>query len=504
MAMQAFTEFNNELRQGKNRSEAWLNVKDNVKRALLTYTATAAASAVVESLADAFRDDDKYQSFAEKWLEAMTGGGKLLESNLVNNLMLSTKLPLVSDLISIMQGYEEGRTDTQWFVNLKRSYEIWREVIGLSLGIIDEPTDITYNGNMTPWGVIYDSLKTLSQISGLPAANLTRDMIALYNNTVAQFTENPLSTYSPGPKGEIKYAVRDGYISAEEANEMLIDQELVEDEDEAYWLIREWTDEDGDFGKYDELTEALRAGDSTAFETAANELTEHGVKQSAVESKVRSTLREWYEGDDEGTRAMPDKQKVIRYLQEFGGKSEEEARQLVEQWTCKVVTGIAYSDIKTAYLDGDISADRAAQLRKDYGGYSETDAAKTVEQWKFEKETGIAYSEMQEAFENGELTATEFVENRAEIGKSEDYVKAVAAYGEYAAPAGMSKESFYSKWVAMKDMTKDVDADGNTVTSLQEKRWAFIDSLDLSAAQKDVLHLAFYDAKTLKKTPWHN
>lgn len=50
----------------------------------------------------------------------------------------------------------------------------------------------------------------------------------------------------------------------------------------------------------------------------------------------------------------------------------------------------------------------------------------------------------------------------------------------------------------------DKDSNGESITgSKQNKIWAYIDSLNLSNAQKDYLHLCSYSAKTLNKAPWH-
>lgn len=51
----------------------------------------------------------------------------------------------------------------------------------------------------------------------------------------------------------------------------------------------------------------------------------------------------------------------------------------------------------------------------------------------------------------------------------------------------------------------DKDKNGESITgSKQNKIWAYIDSLNLTNAQKDYLHLCSYSAKTLNKAPWNS
>ena len=50
----------------------------------------------------------------------------------------------------------------------------------------------------------------------------------------------------------------------------------------------------------------------------------------------------------------------------------------VTKWTAKVVTGIAYDDIKDEYLAGKITASRAAEMYVKYGGMSQEEAQEKV------------------------------------------------------------------------------------------------------------------------------
>ena len=52
------------------KGAAWKNAGGKVTVAIGAYAASQIAAAIVESIADVFKDDDDYETFLEKWLEA--------------------------------------------------------------------------------------------------------------------------------------------------------------------------------------------------------------------------------------------------------------------------------------------------------------------------------------------------------------------------------------------------------------------------------------------------
>ena len=153
------------------------------------------------------------------------------------NVDILSKLPILKDFVSLASGYSNGRMDTEWIKNLIDAYRIWDETIKLDIGKLDKPTDVTYNGNMTLYGKIYKTLKAFSQIAGLPANNTVRDVIMLWNTiagAVGKGDEWTIHTYDSGPENQIKYGLRDGYLTREEAQQLLVDKGLADDENDAY------------------------------------------------------------------------------------------------------------------------------------------------------------------------------------------------------------------------------------------------------------------------------
>lgn len=217
---------------------------------------------------------------------------------------------------------------------------------------------------------------------------------------------------------------------------------------------------------------------------------------------------------------------AVNYLVKYGKTYRADAEATVQQWQCEKDTGFKYSELKDLYVAGTISADRAAALRSKYGGASEDDAKSTVLQWQCVKDTGIEYSDIRKAYEEKRVSG-ETVENMLMKygGKSKDDAAArrekydftianpgtedisdaaVQKYNESVAAAGISGKDYYTSWQMYNRTESDYDENGKPISySKLYKIAAYIDSLNLTNAQKDAMFCAFYTARNLRRTPWH-
>lgn len=201
LLMDAVSSYHLDVR-ANGKQGAWRRNSAKIGTAFSTYVASAAFAAVVESVADAFRDDDN-DEFWEKFLEALLGEGvtarirgekstesilaSLLSGNLAQDLTIIGKLPYVKSMYSTLQGYKSKDMSSAAFDAIIDSVKIWQETVRLANGKLDSPTKVTYYGNMTDWGKIYKSLQAISQLSGIGGSNLTRDVLAVWNSTVGEF-----------------------------------------------------------------------------------------------------------------------------------------------------------------------------------------------------------------------------------------------------------------------------------------------------------------------------
>lgn len=487
LLLKAYTDYTAELRATGDKKAAWRNASGKIARALATYLVSAAASGLAESIVDACRDDDEYATWLEKYLSALIGAkykdGKFsgvdpLESNLFMDVDILSKLPILKDFMSMISGYENDRMDTEWIKNLIDAYRIWDETIKLETGKLDEPTDVTYNGNMTLYGKIYKTLKAVSQATGLPISAASREVVTLWNTiagAAGKGDEWTIHTYDSGPENQIKYGLRDGYLTREEAQQLLLDKGLADDEDDAYWKVDKWATGEG---KYDEALAAVLSGDKAAFDEQAKDLKEHGIGEKQLQSKVRSQTEEWYVGDDDGKRSIT-KEQALKILQQYGGKDADEAQKLVQKWTCEVVTGTDYDDIKDLYLDGKLTRSRAVDMLVRYGGMTQEDAQNKID-------------------------TADFVKAHPECDGIS--VEAVQKYNEQAKPAGLDAGTFWEAYQFKNDARTARDSNGKAISGqgAMDKVAAYIDGLNLSREQKNALFLCFYSQTSLNKIRWSN
>ena len=317
---------------------AKMAVKRNWKtagRAWQAYILSAVASAMVEALADAWRDpgDDKD---TQKLLNAF-------RDNLGSDLNPLNKLPGLRDIFSIFEGYDTNRTDMAAFSNLNKAIAIWKETIQLANGTIDEATDTTYHGNMTIYGKVYKTAQALSQLSGLPVSATMREAQALWNNTVGR--------WAPG----LKQKTYD--------NEK---QRLIQKAGTAMWN----GDKDAWQDAYAALEQYMLADGKSKREA-----------ESAVYSEMRKAVKDSYlAGELTETEA---RQKLVDFL----GSDAEKAAQQVTSWKngsefAKEV-GFEYGEMRSAYETGRIQKSEAVRLRQKYGGETQDEAESKVRYWDF-------------------------------------------------------------------------------------------------------------------------
>lgn len=292
-------------RAGMSKSENLKSVGGKAVKAAATFAFTALASALVESIFDAMRDDDDYEELEEKFAAAFTG-------NVVDNVNVLGMLPILKDLVSIAQGYENNSMVTQaatQIMDMKKAIEAVQK------------------GDRPVYSAIYNALKVVASTTGVGVQNATRDGVALYNTFLANAWGTPkIQTYENSKSEAAKAyyaamkandneraewilerakvngltaedlsssftsAIRNdfnaGSIDANAAEEYLVSI-AGKEADAAYWLVREWEyTGDGDFSKYSGLKSAVAAGDRNAAAAAYSELVGHGTNEETVAEQL--------------------------------------------------------------------------------------------------------------------------------------------------------------------------------------------------------------------------
>lgn len=507
MVMDAFDKYRMDLQLGMSKTVAWERNRKNIVRTIYVYAVGAVALAAVQAVADAFRDDDDYATFLEKWLDAFGG-------NLTDELMPFNKLPILSDFYELSKelarilgfdtyGNPPQSVYMQWYDSLVKGFEILYQKIN------GEDTNYTW------YAGAYKLLQALSGIVGLPMAAATREIVTAWNSTIGTMSPRlKVKTYDSGDMNNIKYAYLDGYLTDAEATQELLSKGLVDNENEAYWKIREWN-ADGEYSRYDSLYQAVRNG--LSIREAMEEFTSHGYTEKEVLSKLKSQIGTWYEGVEIS------KQQAVDMLEKYMDMDSQSIDATVNKWSSKVVTGIAFEDIKEEFLAGNLTASRAAEMYARYGGYSKEDAKAAVKGWQFEHEWGFSYSQRKSAYKSGQITSSELRTILMDMGgkTAEEAEQDIACYDwemevpgsegiSYAAirdyhasvePYGVTKETYTQAW-KIKNAAKGVDADGDgkkDAYSVVQEVFPQIAALPISAEQKDALAHCWWADSTVKK-----
>ena len=166
-------------------------------RKVLARTSTAlvvsfTVNAVMQSIADALRDDDKELEYWEKMLQAFTGFSGDEESfldywnsfwsgNLEANFNPLGYIPYAKDLVSIAQGYDVSRMDMEPIT------KVWEAFTNMRKALSGE-------GKYSIAGASATMLSEVARLFGVPVANLKRDIRAAVT-TAAIETDNYLMQY---------------------------------------------------------------------------------------------------------------------------------------------------------------------------------------------------------------------------------------------------------------------------------------------------------------------
>lgn len=435
----------------------------SIARSAAVLSVGAILNTALASVVDALRDDDDYQEWYEKYAEAFL-------DNLKNALNPLERVPFLSDFSELIKSTAREFGADTYGNQPSLAYMQWSDsyldaVTTLADKLQGEETNYQW------YQVVYKLLQAASGLTGISAAPLVREAVSIWNSAISMFDHPELKvrTWYPGDKNNIKYAYLDGNLTADEAMDELIRVGEAEDEDEAYFTVKEWDSGDASWSRFSELYGAVLEG--KGYNEAARELNEHGYSEREIRESVQSQIGKWYREKDIS------KAKAEALLKKHTELDEDEIDKFITEWSAKRETGISYDDINESYLDGEISRERAVEMRAKYGGKSEEEAEDDVMAWDFERENP----------EVGSVSAA-----------------TVKKYKELCEPIGISVEEWNAVREFYSEAESDVDRKGKTIpNSKRDKVAEYIDSLPLTRRQKDALWLAMdYSENTLDEAPW--
>lgn len=350
---------------------------------------------------------------------------------------------------------------------------------------------------------------------------------ALKKSEDGSLSEDALKDARSSLKTAMGKMFKEGTMSKEVAEKILTELFGIS-KDDVYWTIRGW--ETGGDSRYSAVFDAALSG--KGFTQAVKEMTDHGYEKDKVLDELKDQIHTWY--TDEESEVRISKQQATNMLTKYVGMKPDEVTSTINQWTCKVVTGIAYGDIKGEFLAGRITASRAIDMRVRYGGKSREDAQKEVEGWNFEKKYGFSYSDRKAAYINGEVSASDLRNAMITYGgmttaeadeevKAYDwlkrnpsydlsvsdvisYTKPIEALGYSIEQTGI-KPDVFKRYKDLAGKAKGVDANGDGKADTGTKKAEImqaINDLPISSSQKDALYYSNgWSKNTIHEAPWH-
>lgn len=406
------------------------------------------ASQIINSILVSFvyagRDDDEDETYAEKYIGTLSG-------EILDSLNPAGYIPFIKDIMSIVQGYDVERSDMA-VVN-----DLWKAWQNLS------------KDDVSVYRKVEGFAGSIAQIFGLPVKNIMRDARGIYQ-TVMSFMDDQKTT-----KAGIKYAIQ-GAITGKTATnkEQLYDARMAGDEEHA-------TRVEARYGDTDSADAAVRAAIKDSF--MADEIDEvTALKQMVLyagmdASEAHWTMDAWkYRktvGSDDGyskygkfydaVRTGKDLKATVKAYTDNGVKPSTLAGQITEEFKPEYVKMSASQRASMkGYL---VNAFTLCGVERD-------SAMEKLASWDWEAE----------GFEDATSAA-------------------IRNYNEYCGPAGISKSVFMAFWKFDNSTENDVDENGKKIAySAVKKIMAYIDSLNLTNAQKDALaKSAGWEDSTIKK-----
>ena len=188
MLADAYYKYSDDLQQGKSRSEAWQRNGGNIVKTMAVYAVAQVILSAFQSAWDALRDNDDKDP--EDWLHNfMLKYANAFKGNLIDEMLPFGKIPLISEIYDVIKseladrGIFEKLGLDMYGNDISSGLAMYIKYAKKGLDIaLDKATG--QKTNYTTYGMVYNLLKGVSDLTGLPLASVTREIVTLWNNTV--------------------------------------------------------------------------------------------------------------------------------------------------------------------------------------------------------------------------------------------------------------------------------------------------------------------------------
>jgi hypothetical protein len=360
MLMEGYYEYQDEKRRS-GKKNAWQKSKGKLTRGIAVYTFASVAEAIVSSLIDAWRDDDEYQNYWEKYLEALFGKYGL-DGNLLGSWLPHNKVFFLKDIVNALSnGGKTNRMDLDGLVNLGKQAGALLESFRLMVGLQDKPTELTGYGKKNWYGLAYDTLKVMGQVSGMGEYNVIRTGKTAWNNAANTWNAlvdgfgwntrklGKLRSWDGRTENAVLTAFQEGQLTAEEAAEKLqevrtLKGETAYSQNQLYWKLKK---ADTGYGSTDELDLAVLSGNQDLIAACVKELEDHSDKKPTepIKAAILRIYRDSLLPEDERNK-LYEGQTIDR------AKAEQLLRELTEMEEYEIFTALEKKEYAAAH-DGE-------------------------------------------------------------------------------------------------------------------------------------------------------
>lgn len=469
-----------------------------VARATFAFAAATVLNSVLAAIIDVGRDTDD-EDWWEKYLKNM---GK----NMLDGFNPLNLIPIGKDIVSIFEGYEASRMDLDAVSDLIKQFKR----AGATLS-----GEKDYN----VLKIVYDSAMALSKITGIPAGNAWREINSLlnlagvdvsvfkgaWNNTNAKaVAEDMYSYFSKGDMAGFQRAF-DKYVEDEVSKMVEEDNKTLEETGQH---------------KYDSTESMQNKATKAVLNKLAQQLADN--EEQIAEAYLAKTIGDGSEvariRNEYMAKGIPEE--VFDKAVNLYGSSMNVQPEGVNELNSKLYS---YDDLYAAIESGDLEdigyiydemkedsqavnpektiADNAVKKFKEqyfeYVASGQTTKANQLEN-TLEQAFGLTVDDLKD-YQAGYLKYT-FTQKvpEAENIELKAFPSFISKYNEFCKPANVPEKAYYNVYMFEKESHGEVDSKGKSIPySKCVKVMAYIDSLNVTAAQKTALALCYYGKSTV-------
>lgn len=497
-------------------------------------------NSLLSSFVYAMRDDDEDETFLEKYVQSVA-------VEILDGINPLTYYPLLKDIWSVFQGYDIERSDMSLIADLADSM---MKLAQLSSKDTDGMTPAQLEAHEQKlkdawWGLV----DYTAALGGIPVKNVRRDVNGIFNFFKAISRDlngdNSMASLMDKTWDQVRSSIPViGFMGSETMADKLYDATVNGQESYRQRLESAYADESS---LNTAIRKGLRENDTRIWEAAiawnendletymklAKEIVGEGnfsqdnvvlaIRAEAAamlpdeESESSPTAKSYFTMEKFTVAAMEGKTSLAATIREdILATAQKNGKTLAEAESS--FRSSLKSEVKDLFLSGDVTRQKATALLTQYHNMSSEEIAAEIDKWQCQKDTGIPYADIGDAFQKGEITLSraqqlymkyggmtqEEAEAEAAVlsfvkqnpGLSDITSSAVEKYNTYCQSAEVSPRVFYDAWKQKGSLTGSGE--------VKEPMLQYIDSLDLTAEQKDALYLSFGWAESgLRKTPWH-